>query len=200
MLQSYCWAPNCVVSGTFVCCSDPKLSWSIGRTNCLYHSTRVDLFSHKILFDGPNSIDVEGIRITLQWRHNGRDCVSNHQRLDCLLNRLSRRKAKKTSKHRVTGLCDGTSLVTDEFPLQRASNAGNVSIWWRHHGNTYKWKCLCSMLMTSLCGWPFINWSCLLYLRNLWSDYHQTPPIDKEWFLWVCGQRYGPKSKIEGLK
>ena len=25
------------------------------------------------------------------------------------------------------------SLVTGEFPAQRASNAENVSIWWRHH-------------------------------------------------------------------
>ena len=29
---------------------------------------------------------------TLQWCHNGRDGVSNHQRLDCLLNRLFRRR------------------------------------------------------------------------------------------------------------
>ena len=28
---------------------DPKLQWSVGRTNCLYHSTRVDLYSHQIL-------------------------------------------------------------------------------------------------------------------------------------------------------
>ena len=27
----------------------------------------------------------------------------------------------------------GNSLVTGEFPAQRASNAENVSIWWRHH-------------------------------------------------------------------
>ena len=40
-----------------------------------------------------------------QWRHNGRDGVSNHQSHDCLLNRLFRRKSKKTSKLRVTGLC-----------------------------------------------------------------------------------------------
>ena len=26
----------------------------------------------------------------LQWRHNERDCVSNHRRLDCLPNRFSR--------------------------------------------------------------------------------------------------------------
>ena len=31
-------------------------------------------------------------------------------------------------KLRVTGLCEGNSPVTGEFPAQRASNAGNVSI------------------------------------------------------------------------
>ena len=40
---------------------------------------------------------------------------------------------KKTSKLRVTGFCVGNSPVTGEFPAQRASNADNVSIWWRHH-------------------------------------------------------------------
>ena len=68
-----------------------------------------------------------------QWRHNGRDGVSNHRRLDCLLNRLFRRRSKKTSKHRVTGLCEGNSRVTGEFPAQKASNAENISIWWRHY-------------------------------------------------------------------
>ena len=47
--------------------------------------------------------------------------------------RLFRRRSKKTSKFRVTGLCEGNSPVTGEFPAQRASNAENVSIWWRHH-------------------------------------------------------------------
>ena len=69
----------------------------------------------------------------LQWRHNEHDGVSNHQPHDCLLNRLSRRRSKKTSKVRVTGLCAGNSPVTGEFPAERASNAENVSIWWRHH-------------------------------------------------------------------
>ena len=69
----------------------------------------------------------------LQWRHKGRDNVSNHQPHDCLLNRLFRRRSKKTSKLRVTGLCVGNSPVTGEFPAQMASNAENVSIWWCHH-------------------------------------------------------------------
>ena len=67
------------------------------------------------------------------WRHNKRDGVSNHQPHDCFLNCLFRRRSKKISKLCVTGLCKGNSPVTDEFPIQRASNAENVSIWWRHH-------------------------------------------------------------------
>ena len=73
-------------------------------------------------------------------RHNERDDVSNHRRLDCLHNLLFRRGPKKTSKLRVTGLCEGKSPVTGEFPAQRASNAENVSIWWRHHGPSI-WTC-----------------------------------------------------------
>ena len=69
----------------------------------------------------------------LQWRHNGRDGVSNHQPHHRLLNRIFRRRSKKTSKLRVAGLCAGNSPVTGEFPAQMASNAENVSIWWRHH-------------------------------------------------------------------
>ena len=70
---------------------------------------------------------------SLRWRHNGRDSVSNHQPHHCLLNRLFRHRSKETSKLRVTGLCVGNSPGTGEFPAQRASNAENVSIWWRHH-------------------------------------------------------------------
>ena len=80
---------------------------------------------------------------SLQWRHNGRDSVSNHQPHHCLLNRLFRHTSKETSfeKLRITGLCvcvcvgggGGDSPATGEFPAQMASNAENVSIWWRHH-------------------------------------------------------------------
>ena len=45
----------------------------------------------------------------LRWRHHDHDSVSNHQPHGCLLNRLFRRKSKKTSKLRVTGLCAGNS-------------------------------------------------------------------------------------------
>ena len=36
---------------------------------------------------------------------------------------------KNPSKLLVTGLCEGNSAVTGEFPAQRASNVENVSIW-----------------------------------------------------------------------
>ena len=65
----------------------------------------------------------------LQCRHNGRDSVSNHQPQDCLLNRLFRRRSKKISKLRVTGVCAGNSPVTGEFPAQMASNAENFSTY-----------------------------------------------------------------------
>ena len=60
---------------------------------------------------------------SLQWRHNGRDSVSNHQPHDCLLNRLLGRRYEKTPKLRVTGFCAGNSPGTGEFPAQMASTA-----------------------------------------------------------------------------
>ena len=80
--------------------------------------------------------------VSLQWRHDGRDNVSNHQPHDCFLNRLFRRRLKKASKApRHWPLCAGNSPGTGEFPAQMASNAENVSIWWRQHdlynGNPY---------------------------------------------------------------
>ena len=60
-------------------------------------------------------------RATLQWRHNRRDGVSNHQPHDCLRNRLFRRRSKRTSKLRVTGLCTGNSSVNSphKWPITR---------------------------------------------------------------------------------
>ena len=75
--------------------------------------------------------------LPLQWRHNGLDSVSNHQPHHCLLSRWFGRRSKKTSKLLITGLCAGNSPVNGEFPAQMASNAENISIWWRHHATPY---------------------------------------------------------------
>ena len=109
--------------------------------------------------------------IPLQWRHIGRDSVSNRQPHDCLLNRLFRRKSKKTSKLRVTGLCAGNSPVTGEFPAQMASNAENVSIWWRHYampscafGSTFHWHLNPNTIIFTH---KFFFWNCCSGLRVL---------------------------------
>ena len=46
---------------------------------------------------------------TLQWRNNGYSGILNHQLHDWLFNCSFRRRSKKTSKPRVTGLCAGNS-------------------------------------------------------------------------------------------
>ena len=57
------------------------------------------------------------VRVSLfWWRHNDHDSVLNHQPQDCLLNRLFRRRSKKTSKLRVTGLCVGNSPLPVNSP------------------------------------------------------------------------------------
>ena len=97
--------------------------WVTSELLCLFGKLNISRRTRKVnITHGP-----------LQWRHNGRDSVSNHQPHDCFLNCSFRRRSKKTSKLRVTGLCVGNSPGTGEFPAQMASNAENVSIWWRHH-------------------------------------------------------------------
>ena len=93
------------------------------------HVFEVALWSYYHISHGPMTYVLN----SLKWRHNERNGVSNHQPHDCLLNRLFRHRSKKTLKFRVTGLCEGNSPVTGEVPAQRASNAENVSTWWRHH-------------------------------------------------------------------
>ena len=61
------------------------------------------------------------VTFSLQWRHNGRDGVSNRHPHNCLLNCLFRRRSKKTLKLRVTGLCTGNS------PTKNPPRKGSVT-------------------------------------------------------------------------
>ena len=69
----------------------------------------------------------------LHWRHNDHDGVSNHQPHGCLQSFIRAQIKENIKAPRHWPLC-GEITGTDEFPAQRASNAENVSIWWRHHG------------------------------------------------------------------
>ena len=87
--------------------------------------------------------------VPLRWRHNGPDSVSNHQPHDCLLNRLFRRRSKKISKLRVTGLCVGNSSgpvnSPHKGPVTRKMFPFDDVIMPNHHLYSY---------------WPLvINWS-----------------------------------------
>ena len=90
-------------------------------------------FSQYITVSAKEGLTYE--KTPLHWRHNGRDGVWNHRRLDCLLNRLFKRRSKNTSKLCVTGICE-VNPVKGGFPTQRASNAENASIWRRHYAFT----------------------------------------------------------------
>ena len=61
--------------------------------------------------NGParNSPVCQASLCSLHWRHNDRDGVYNHQPHSCLLNCLFRRRSKKISKLRATGLWVGNS-------------------------------------------------------------------------------------------
>ena len=67
----------------------------------------------------------------LRWRHNGRHGISNPPASRLFTQPFIQTQIKETSKLRVNGLCAGNSPGIG-FPAQMASNAENVSIWWRH--------------------------------------------------------------------
>ena len=75
---------------------------------------------------------------SLVWRHNDQDGVSNNRRLDDLPNRFSSIDQRKRQSSASLAFVRGIHPVTGEFLSQRASNAGNVSVWWRHHVENVK--------------------------------------------------------------
>ena len=74
----------------------------------------VTMISHRLTFEGAAA---------LQWRHNERDGVSP----------VSLMFAQAQVKKKVPRQWPLWEESTGRFPSQRASNAENVSISWRHH-------------------------------------------------------------------
>ena len=85
--------------------------------------------------------------VSLQWRHNDHDNVANHQPHGCLLNHLFRRRSKKTSKLRVTGLCVGKSpgpvnsphkgpVTRKMFPFDYVIMSTLAACWPLHHSHS----------------------------------------------------------------
>ena len=122
------------------------------------YSQSTDAFFVVVVVDDDDDDAVINIT-SLQWRHNEHNRVPNHQPHDCLLNRLFRRRSKKTSKLRVTGLCAGNSSETGQFPAQMGSNAEmfpfddvivwrvevkadyiSRTIWYKNKQVSFRWK------------------------------------------------------------
>ena len=88
---------------------------------------------------------------TLHWRYNDHDGVSNHQPHGCLLSRLFRRRSRKTSKLRVTGLwvenSPGPVNSSHKGPVTRKmfpfDDVIMYSIHWPHHVHSFAaFRCL----------------------------------------------------------
>ena len=70
-----------------------------------------------------NTIVLTGLKnklpmLLLQWRHK-----------ECAESQITSVSNVYSTVCCVTGLCEGNSPVTDDFPIERASNAKNVFIW-----------------------------------------------------------------------
>ena len=71
-------------------------------------------------------------RVSLQWHHNERHCISNHRRR-LLAKPFGQAHTKENIKAPRHWPLWGESTGDQCIPPQRANNAENVSIWWRHH-------------------------------------------------------------------
>ena len=107
----------------------------------------------------------------IHWMFRYRDVIMSSMASQITsLNRLFGCRTKKTSKLRFTCLCDGNSLVTGEFPTQRASNAEN-----NLHLMTSSWSCkltcqrhdgrLLGTTFETLIQTIFWTWNGLVYHR-----------------------------------
>ena len=73
------------------------------------------------------------LSVPLLWCYMHHD-IWNHGQFECLFNSLFLSTTKALSR----------LWITSPLWLQRASNAENVSMWWRHHGATDRY-CHCKM-------------------------------------------------------
>ena len=86
--------------------------------NTVLHERSISFLNHWVGNKKAFQLQTQGFRLRAWYKleglsynphYNDHDDVSNHQPHGCLLNRVFRRRSKKTSKLRVTGLCAGNS-------------------------------------------------------------------------------------------
>ena len=83
-----------------------------------------------------HSVTSNSFMKTSQWRHNERDRVAS-QITSLTIVYSTVYSGVDQRKHQRSALLAFVRRihpsVTGEFPAQKASNAENISIWWRHH-------------------------------------------------------------------
>ena len=106
------------------------------------------------IYPACNTFQFTSKLLQLRWRHNECDDISNHRRLDCLLNRLFRRRSKKTLKTRHWPLW-GEFTGDQWIPRTKGQWRANVSIWWRHRAKKYSSSVASSVWgnLLRLCRW-----------------------------------------------
>ena len=102
------------------------------KTVCLMKLATVVGLCYELLINSWDVFIIIQVHITLQWRHNVRDGVSNHQPHHC--SSAHQRKHRSSASLAIVGIWAGNSPMTGKFPAQMPCDAANVSIWWRHHG------------------------------------------------------------------
>ena len=109
----------------------------------------------------------------LQRRHNGHGSVSNHAQINEII---------KALRH---CFCEGNSLGTGEFPSQRASNAENVSIWWRHNvtmSQSGKSQIITKLAADNRSGWAQNGDT---FIENYIAHSPTGPESSQKWKLWT---------------
>ena len=97
----------------------------------------------------------------------------------------------------LAGLCEGNPPVTGGIRLQRASNAENVSIWWRHHALITCWRANTAYLCYS--NGPLIDGKYIfihaslssIFLRIMLQMYTTLKP------LWACWIQTNPLENVQ---
>ena len=124
------------------------------------------------VYEFSNALYTQGIMRTLHWRHIGCDCVSNHQPYDCLLNRLFRRRSKKTSKLRVNGLCEGPVNSPHKWPVTRKMFPFDEVI-------------MSFEISMSCCGSALANLIFHVAFAGIWKSTDCPCASEKPWMIWV---------------
>ena len=112
-----------------------KTDCSISITSALEILHRFDSlmpWSSQIGYDQMHRMDpqiLDDITNPLQWRHDGRNGVSNHQPHDCLRNRLFRHKSTKNQSS-ASQAPKGSRAIRDRASYHKISNSLQCFLFW----------------------------------------------------------------------